>query len=181
VAWPGCLGGADLRRDQCLGGDVDRKIEAERRLSDEKLASERRLNDEKLKSESSLAQEKLLHEVSMKMTDRAWADYSLRRDIYLDLAKQIDYLFATDTAPEAEKQRREEFLKTTQKVRVIGSDLVVTSLNALTSSIKDQAPPDVSRDKYSALMNAIRHDIRRLNELPAVGTALDPSAFPIES
>lgn len=161
---------------------IQTKIDAERAATHEKISSERGITERKIESETELLQSKFSHEVGGKLVERAWADYSLRRDIYLDLAKQIDYLFDHEPSDDKMKDdRRKEFLRTTQKVRLIGSDEVVRALNSLTASITEHALPEVSTSRYGALMNAIRKDIRTLNEMPAVGTDLDSSAFPIES
>jgi hypothetical protein len=134
--------------------DVDRKIEAERQATDTKLS----------------------HERDRAVSDRAWVDYALRRDVYLDLATNVDDLIQPGDAA-----RHRAFMIATRKVRLIGSDEVVRALNALTDSIKGRTD-DAQRSRcYSALFNAIRKDIRTLNEKPPVGTLLDESAFPIES
>lgn len=134
--------------------DVDRKIEAERQATDAKLN----------------------HERDRAMSDRAWVDYGLRRDIYLDLAANVD-----DLIQPGDHARHRAFMIATRKVRLIGSDDVVLALNALTDSIKGGGDDAMRSTCYSALFNAIRHDIRTLNEKPPVGTLLDESAFPIES
>lgn len=134
--------------------DVDRKIEAERQATDLKLA----------------------HERDRTVSDRAWIDYGLRRDIYLDLATNVDDLIQPGDAA-----RHRAFMIATRKVRLIGSDDVVMALNALTDSIKGGTGDEQRSKCYSALFNAIRKDIRTLNEKPPVGTLLDESAFPIES
>ena len=145
---------------KATSGDVDRKIASERALTDAKFA----------------------HERDSALTDRAWADYGLRRDVYLELAARIGCLFLSVQATQASTNHAEkaEFHKTTRKVRLIGSDAVVGALNNLTFSIKNGAPHNITSENYSILMNAIRLDIRTLNENPAVGTSLDPSAFPLE-
>lgn len=144
--------------------DVDRKIEAERQVTDAKLN----------------------HEREKSLTDRAWTDYGIRRDIYLDLAAQIGCLFefipvVPKEANLAKIAANKTFHETCRKVRLIGSDDVVRALNNLTASIKSGANPEVTRSAYSKLMNAIRMDIRTLNERPPLGTTLDENAFPIES
>jgi hypothetical protein len=142
------------RNRTATSADVDRKIEAERQSADRRL----------------------IHERDHVISDRAWIDYGLRRDIYLDLAANIDALIQPGDAA-----RHREFMIATRKVRLIGSDDVVLALNALTDSIKEDGG-DANRSRcYSALFNAIRRDIRTLNEKPPVGTLLEESAFPIES
>jgi len=145
-------------------GDVDRKIDAERLLTDTKIC----------------------HEREEALTDRAWADYGLRRDIYLDLAEQIGCLFESSAPRDPEAvvlaaAARKAFIETTRKVRLVGSDEVVRALNDLTASIRESMSHSVTGDNYSKLMNAIRRDIRTLNVKPPVGTTLDEGAFPIES
>lgn len=132
--------------------------------------------DRKIKAESEATNLKLTHERDRAVSDRAWADYGLRRDIYLDLAANVDDLINPGDA-----ERHRAFMIATRKVRLVGSDDVVMALNALTDSIKGNGD-DAKRSRcYSALFNAIRRDIRTLNEKPPVGTMLDENAFPIES
>lgn len=144
--------------------DVNRRIDSERAITDKKLA----------------------HEREQALTDRAWLDYGLRRDIYLDFAAQIGCLFEGEPSPTtteaaAARMVKRTFIETCRKVRLIGSDEVVKALNELTASIKARQHHDITERNYAKLMNAIRRDIRTLNEKPPAGTALDESAFPIES
>jgi len=162
---------------KATSADVDRKIDAERDSTDRKIASERSLTDTKLDYE----RERLL-------SDRAWNDYGLRRDMYFQLVERIDYMFAGNHASfekstvlkDSTDPKRKAFHETARKVRLIGSDEVVDALNSLTSAIKS-GQADVAQQLYSELMNAIRVDIRTLNEKPPVGTKLGVSSFPIES
>ncbi|GBQ45146.1 hypothetical protein [Komagataeibacter europaeus] len=135
--------------------DVERKIEFERELNDAKFG----------------------HENDKALTDRAWADYGIRRDVYLELAEHVGSLYGKTTTRE-EKAR---FHIAARKVRVVGSDEVVLALNAFTASIKNSQGPEAHELRLRDLMNAIRIDIRTLNEKPPQGTTLDASAFPIES
>ncbi|MCI1948090.1 MAG: hypothetical protein LKJ19_07850 [Acetobacter fabarum] len=149
---------------RATSNDVDRKIAAERELTDAKLG----------------------HERERAISDRAWTDYTLRRDIYLGLTEKIDYLFASRQVTLAEEANnrdasRREFMEMSRKTRLIGSDAVVTALNELTSAIRKGEDEAIMGAKYSALMNAIRKDIRTLNENPPRGTALGSDAFPIEN
>lgn len=151
---------------KATSADVDRKINAERNVTDSKIA----------------------HEKEKALTDRAWIDYEIRRDIYLQLVERVDYMFAGNQSEEKESSEskkatdpaRRAFLETARKVRLIGSDEVVDALNSLTSEIKG-GNIIVAGQRYSELMNAIRLDIRTLNEKPPVGTRLSVSSFPIES
>ena len=74
--------------------DIDRKIKAERQLTDIKINYER----------------------DKALTDRAWTDYGLHRDIYLDLAVQIGCLCQVGRPTSAEgvaenQDARKVFLK----------------------------------------------------------------------
>lgn len=109
------------------------------------------------------------------MSDKAWADYELRRDIYLDAAKQIDCLFES-----GKPEERREFLRTARRVRVVGSDAVVTAMNALLDSIRNGGGEEVSERLFRSFFNEIRRDIRQLHRLPPQGTELGEDAFPIE-
>jgi len=62
--------------------DVERKIEFERELNDAKFG----------------------HENDKALTDRAWADYGIRRDVYLELAEHVGSLYGKTTTRE-EKAR----------------------------------------------------------------------------
>jgi hypothetical protein len=84
--------------------DVDRKIEAERQATDTKLA----------------------HERDRAISDRAWIDYGLRRDVYLNLAENID-----DLIQPGNPERHRVFMIATRKIRLIGSDEVVLALSVV--------------------------------------------------
>jgi hypothetical protein len=109
-----------------------------------------------------------------KLRERAWADYEIRRDAYIDIARLIDSLFE-----KGDLKLRPEFHRAARRVRLVGSDSVVQALNDLTRAIKSS--DGNAEQKYSALFNEMRRDIRKLHELPPEGTQLAESAFPIES
>lgn len=106
-------------------------------------------------------------------SDNAWADYELRRDVYLELVAGIGCLFANGNA-----SSRSQWHETARKVRIIGSDDVVTALNAFTQSIRDST--DDADARFYDLNLALRRDIRRLRASPPEGTNLKAEAFPIE-
>lgn len=108
------------------------------------------------------------------LSDKAWADYELRRDVYLDLVAGIDCLFTGGNA-----EGRSKWHETARKVRIVGSDEVVMALNALTAAIKENSG-DADQRLYS-LNLALRRDIRDLRSTPSEGTKLEAVAFPIES
>jgi hypothetical protein len=110
------------------------------------------------------------------ISDKAWADYELRRDQYIRLAELIGCLFTGETAA-----RLPEFHEVARAVRIVGSDEVVTALNALTEAIKTHLPSAELEKRYRDLFNAMRRDIREIHELPPQGTTLGPCAFPIEN
>ena len=110
-------------------------------------------------------------------SDNAWADYELRRDVYLDLVAGIDCLFAN--APDTDTSAKRAWHKTARKVRIVGSDEVVLALNALTSAIKTSSG-DAELRLYD-LNLALRRDIRTIRLRPPEGTKLEATAFPIES
>lgn len=107
------------------------------------------------------------------ISDKAWADYELRRDVYLNLAKLIDCLFENGDA-----SRRPDFHQVARQTRLIGSDDVVNALNDFTNSITNG---EAAEPKYSELFNAMRRDIRTLHTMPPEGTSLEATAFPIEN
>lgn len=170
---------------KATSADVDRKIRAESEATDRKIVAESDATSSKIDAERALTDIKFAHEKEKVLSERAWADYGLRRDVYLQLADRIDYMFAGNQppapAPSTGDSSRKAFHETARKVRLIASDEVVDALNAMTTAIKEGKSPDVTQRLYSELMNAIRVDIRTLNEKPPVGTRLDTSAFPIES
>lgn len=145
---------ADLNR-KATTSDVKRKIESERELNIAKFG----------------------HDNYQALTDRAWADYGIRRDVYLELAEHVGSLYGETTI----KEEKARFHVAARKVRVVGSDEVVLALNAFTASMKNSEGPEAHELRLRDLMNAIRIDIRTLNEKPPQGTRLDASAFPIES
>ena len=109
------------------------------------------------------------------LSEKAWADYELRRDTYIEVARQIDALFEGGS-----KEGREELNRVARRVRLVGSDHVVTALNALFGGIREGLGPELHERRYRALFNAMRRDIRQLHVLPPRGTDLDENAFPIE-
>ena len=110
------------------------------------------------------------------LSEKAWADYALRRDVYLDVAGQISCLFENGDAT-----IKPELHCSLRKVRLVGSDNAVKALNAFTSAIRGGGDADVLEKRYRALFNAMRRDIRLLHTLPPEGTDLGDEAFPIES
>src|ERR1051326_5507836 len=65
------------------------------------------------------------------LSERAWADYELRRDRYFRIAELVSCLFQGGNAAE-----RPEFHRTARTVRLVGSDEVVSALNQLTAGIR---------------------------------------------
>lgn len=122
-----------------------------------------------------VAESKVRADREQAMSEKAWADYELRRDTYMDAARQIDALFEGGTT-----EARAELNRTARCVRLIGSDQVVKALNALFAGIRENQGPDVNERGYRALFNAMRRDIRQLHVLPPMGTDLNEDAFPIE-
>lgn len=106
--------------------------------------------------------------------EKAWADYELRRDTYIEIARRIDCLFEG-----GRQEDRPEFHKAVRTLRIVGSDEVVQALNDLTAGVREGGGNHDQR--YRALFNALRRDIREFHALPEQGTSLGPDAFPIES
>jgi hypothetical protein len=109
------------------------------------------------------------------LSEKAWADYELRRDVYLDAARQIDALFEGGAV-----EMRTELTRTAQRIRLIGSDQVVVALNELFAGIRQKLSHEVCERRYRTFFNAMRRDIRQLHVLPPIGTDLGEDAFPIE-
>lgn len=130
--------------------------------------------DRRIETDVKLAVEKLSADRQKAMSDKAWADYELRRDAYIDLARLIDCLFEG-----GDPNLKPEFHRAARRVRLVGSDTVVKALNSMTSGIKGRRT-DVDT-LYRALFNAMRRDIRRLHSAPPEDTELDEDSFPIES
>ena len=123
-----------------------------------------------------VAERKVQADHALALSEKAWADYELRRDAYINIARQIDCLFAG-----GDPKGKPEFHRLARTARLVGSDQVVKALNALTESSKEGAKPDVLDQRYRSFFNAMRHDIRKLHAMPPTGTDLDENAFPIES
>ncbi|MDW9506927.1 hypothetical protein GOA81_18110 [Sinorhizobium meliloti] len=113
------------------------------------------------------------HQRHKTLSDNAWADYELRRDIYLELVAGIGCFFAGGNL-----SARSQWHETARKVRIVGSDEVVTALNAFTQSIKNNTGD--AEVRFYDLNLALRRDIRRLRATPPEGTKLKAEAFPIE-
>lgn len=110
------------------------------------------------------------------LSDKAWADYELRRDRYFQLSETISSLFQGGNPAD-----RAVFLRVARTVRLVGSDEVVRALNCFTDAIKTNQSPAEMDNRFRSLFNAMRQDIRRIDPNPPTGTALGPDAFPIES
>lgn len=141
--------------------------------------------EDRINAEREITNTKLQHERDGAISQRAWADYGLRRDIYLELAARIGVLFESNRIrlsrnPDLLASERDLFFATTRKIRLIGSDEVVSALNEFTGGIVNSQGELVHEANFSKLMNMIRRDIRTLNAEPPQGTALDENAFPLE-
>ena len=108
------------------------------------------------------------------LSDNAWADYELRRDLYLEVAAKVDCIFEG-----GHSSGRPEWHRAARKVRIVGSDEVVRALNALTLAVSSGSHEADAR--YRDFNLALRQDIRTIRSTPAEGTKLDATAFPIES
>ena len=146
-----------------------------KRINSEKLAADRETFSARIQADLYLAVQKLSADQEKAMSDKAWADYALRRDRYFEIAELIDCLFVGGDA-----SNKSKFHKVARTVRLVGSDEVVRSLNDFTDAIKQSQPHSVTEQKYRAFFNAMRLDIRELHTLPPQGTALGPDAFPLE-
>jgi hypothetical protein len=123
-----------------------------------------------------VAERKLRADRALALSEKAWADYELRRDVYMDIARQISCLFA-----DGDPGDKPELHQTFRKARLVGSDQVVQALNAFTGASRDRLPPNILEQRYRALFNAMRRDIRQLHASPPEGTDLGEDAFPIEA
>lgn len=142
-------------------------------VRDKQTDADRALLSRKVDADLELALRRVDADVSATMSERAWADYEMRRDVYLRLSSHISCLFENGDPAE-----RPGFHQLARNVRLIGSDEVVRALNSLTQGIKANEPN--LDHKYSSLFNAMRRDIRRIHSLPPEGTDLGEEAFPIE-
>ncbi|WP_438391216.1 hypothetical protein [Caballeronia sp. DA-9] len=117
-------------------------------------------------------------ELDGKLAENAnsWAEYELRRDAYLEVAVQIESIFA-----DSEGAGVDAYLRTIRKLWLIAPDSVVQAANALSKSIRDGVSREVREDAYRRLFNAMRRDIRQRHIQPPSGTDLGLDAFPIES
>jgi hypothetical protein len=93
------------------------------------------------------------------LSDKAWADYELRRDQYIKLAELVSCLFTGDNT-----SRKTEFHEVARAVRLVGSDEVVTALNTFTAAIKNSRPQAELERCYRDLFDAMRQDIREIHE-----------------
>lgn len=143
--------------------------------SRQRVAADIDIAERKIWSDFDVAVQKLNADRDKAMSDKAWVDYELRRDAYVEMAKQIDCLFEG-----GDPAGRPELHRTARRVRLVGSDQVVTALNELTSAIRE-GRSGVLEQRYRALFNAMRRDIRQLHSQPPEGTELGEDAFPIES
>lgn len=143
--------------------------------SEQRVAADIEIAERKIWADFDVAVQKVKADQDKAMTDKAWADYELRRDAYIEMAKQIDCLFVG-----GDPKGRPELHRIARRIRLVGSDQVVIALNALTGAIREGQNPFLDQ-RYRALFNAMRQDIRRLHSQPPEGTDLGEDAFPIES
>jgi len=127
---------------------------------------------------SSLWATKHKAEMDAKLAESAnsWAEYELRRNTYLEVASQVESIFA-----ESGGAGIDAYLRTIRKLWLIAPDTVVQAANALSQSVRESAPPPVREQAYRQLFNAMRRDIRQRHLQPPSGTDLGPDAFPLES
>lgn len=159
-------------------------VAATLKTSAERIKADLLIAENKLWSEFDAAGKKLLADEKKAMTDKAWADYELRRDAYIAFTKEVGVLFVDKSATLkslAPHPDLKEFHRLARTIRIIGSDQVVVALNDLTNAIKLNSDSDELDKRYSDLFNSIRVDIRTIHSLPPEGTALGSDAFPIES
>lgn len=122
-----------------------------------------------------VAERRLRLDRALAFSEKAWADYELRRDVYMLVAQHISGLFEG-----GDPSGKPELHQTFRKVRLVGSDQVVKALNEFTGAVRDRLRPNILKQRYSALFNAMRRDIRQLRASPPEGTDLGEDAFPIE-
>ncbi|MFL9908919.1 hypothetical protein [Paraburkholderia sp. RL17-337-BIB-A] len=106
----------------------------------------------------------------------SWAEYELRRNVYLEVATQVESIFADSGGLGVDA-----YLRTVRKLWLIAPDSVVQAANALSKSIRELEPQAGREEAYRMLFNAMRRDIRQRHLQPPVGTELGLDAFPIES
>lgn len=124
---------------------------------------------------AAIAERKLRADRALALSEKAWADYELRRDVYLEVGRIIDSLYEGGDAAE-----RREYLRSIRKLWVVGTDEVVKAANALSVAIQAREGPQSLEQKHGDLFNAMRRDIRRLHVLPPKGTDLGPENFPVQ-
>jgi hypothetical protein len=117
-------------------------------------------------------------EMDAKLAESAnsWAEYELRRDAYLEVASQIESIFADSAGSGVDV-----YLRTVRKLWLIAPDSVVQAANELSRSIRESHPHITREEAYRKLFNAMRRDIRQRHMQPPVGTDLGLDAFPLES
>jgi hypothetical protein len=143
-------------------------------VREEQTTAEREILKKKIDADFQLAIKRVDADIAASMNERAWVDYELRRDAYIKLSHLIGCLFSG-----GDTSQKPEFNQVTRQIRLVGSDEVVAALNAMTAEIKMNGSN--ADQKYRALFNAMRRDIRKIHSLPPEGTDLGEDAFPIES
>ncbi len=122
-----------------------------------------------------VASQKVRADREQALIEKAWADYELRRDLYTAFAGQVDCLFEGGDA-----SGRSELNRMARRIRLVGSDRVVRALNEFFEGIQNNLGPVIGEQRFRALFNAMRQDIRQLHAMPPHGTDLDEGAFPIQ-
>lgn len=141
-----------------------------------KLRADREALRSRIIADVVLAVERASAERDGALSDKGWSEYLSRRELYVELAARLDFLFSGTGSHE----ERLELHRTARKVRLVGSDEVVLALNAMTASIKEGQPTQERDQRYRALFLAMRHDMRQDQTAPPRSTVLDKTAFPIE-
>lgn len=106
----------------------------------------------------------------------SWAEYELRREAYLEVATQIESIFADSGGVGVDV-----YLRTVRKLWLIAPDPVVQAANGLSRSIRDNDSQENRQIAYQRLFNEMRRDIRQRHLQPPVGTDLGLDAFPLDS
>ncbi len=109
------------------------------------------------------------------LAQRAWTEYERRRDVYAEVLQFIDSLFEGGEAAE-----RRSYLRAVRRLWLVGSDEVVRAANALSAGIRSHESHERLEERYRALIEVMRRDLRKRRWLPPNKTALSQADFPIE-
>lgn len=112
------------------------------------------------------------------LAERAWGDYEVRRELYADIAIQLDALFEPNGSNENKAVERTGLLRSIRKLELLGEASVIRASNKLLDDISEQKS-DLHTQNYQSFMHAMRQDLHKIRFVPPVLDSVRKSEFKI--